>query len=264
MPIFHIISWNVFWHIWSVGFLGRKLECIFKILLGSFFLLCTQSIIIPWPFSTVFFNDVKQSPHCLSNLCKNSRFLDGAGKEGRVGDWILSQGILPLSEWWRCAPTCLWGCCWLQLSYRIREPACDSLEGKTEPKARVHPGDHAYLPRRQSLSHSSSWQHMSPKYGLGGASQSGWCISVSSFPLFQVSNPGSPSSLSSPSPGLPLSSLCDRCLFLSRLHQSGMTQPPRKRAIWASWEGIEERDVWLLAKSSRPCSPERWVSRTAS
>lgn len=37
-------------------------------------------------FFNGFFNDVKQSHHCLSNLCKNSRFLDGAEKEGRVGD----------------------------------------------------------------------------------------------------------------------------------------------------------------------------------
>lgn len=96
---------------------------------------------------------------------------------------------------------------------------------------------------------------MSPNTGGAGASQS----PASFYP--GVSNQGSPTWSPSPLPGLPLSFPCARFLFLSGVHQSGMTQPLGECVLSTSWEVIAERHAWL-ARSSRPCSPERWASGT--
>lgn len=58
-------------------------------------------------------------------------------------------------------------------------------------------------------------------------------------------------------------SLYDRFLFLSRLHQRGMTRTLREHATWAGWEGIAEGHPWL-AESSRSRFPKRQMSGTPS
>lgn len=222
MQILHISSLNVFWQIWSMGSLGREVKYIFKILLGSFSFLCAQNIVNTMTFFSRFLDDVKQRPHSLSNLYENSRFLDEAEKKGSVGAWVLSQGTPPLSEWLRCGPGLYLWVCQLQLLIESERLPLMIWKERPDPKGSRHVHTQVITPPSPPvMSHSSSGQHVSPQLRWGWAvRQAHLCLKLPFAPGFPVRALSLPSS---PSPGLLLSSVCDRFLFLSRLHQSGVT-----------------------------------------